>query len=129
MGNRLERKNLLSLMASFVVITAGMAAGIVIAIISAPDTKLAVGIVVGLFAGIALIPLIALLPAKHNLPGSAKKESLWSLIKSVFVREEEKQVEIKTWKRKRIDYIPQPHGTRANSTFVPSNDVERKLSK
>ena len=113
--SRAERSNAVAILASFIVISAGLAGAIVVCTISAPDPKYAIPAAVGVFLLIAVLPFNAMRersrdPVKLHVkgPGLFRRLKDWA-----FSPRDDEKPEPKIWKRRK-------HKTSAGpSVFVP----------
>lgn len=111
-----ERNNLLGLLASFFVIFFGLMACIVITLVGGQNDKQGFYIALAVFGLIALIPMGSLRPSRPIQPGKKSGSRLAGLFR-ILRRKERAEPQITTWKRKRTNFIPTPHGSEY-TTFV-----------
>jgi hypothetical protein len=117
--SRAERSNAVAILASFIVIAAGLCGAIVVCTISAPDPKYAIPAAIGVFLLIAALPFNAMRersrdPVKLRAPGPGlfRRFKDWAFSGN---RDDEKP-EPRTWKRRKNK--PQ----HAQSVFVPEGE-------
>lgn len=105
-------KYAVAMAASLLVIIGGMMTTIVLAVAAGNDPVWSVISTIALFSLISLIPLRAMRPERSpQFPRMKQRESLWTLFRQMFEREEKTVTPVRPWKRKKTDFIPQPHGS------------------
>ena len=114
--SRAERSNAIGLLASFIVVAAGLAAAIVISTIAAPEPHIAIGVAVAVFL------LIAAFPISSSIKRNRDASRVYHHEESIFMRawnrlmgkSTDEKVEIRPWKVKRRKRTPQ----NAESIFI-----------
>jgi hypothetical protein len=107
--SRAERSNAIGLLASFIVVAAGLCGAIVISTIAAPEPHIAIG------AAIAVFLLIAAFPISSSIKRNRDASRVYHHDESIFMRAWNRligkttgeKVEIRPWKVKRRKRIPQ----------------------
>jgi hypothetical protein len=114
--SRSERTNAVAILASFMVISAGLAGAIVVCTIAAPDPKYAIPAAIGVFLLIAVLPFNAMRERSRDpVKLRVKGPGVFRWLKDWFGgRKDEEKPEPKTWKRRRG-----PKSGEGPSIFVP----------
>lgn len=122
----LQRRNMLSIVASFFVIAAGLCGCLVIAMLGGQNDRQGLLIAIGAFALIAMIPLGSLRPDR-SLENKTARPGAWQSLKNMFRRAPDRNVKVETWKRKRTNFVSTPHGSdEVYNSFVPENQKPKQ---
>jgi len=121
--SRAERSNAVAILASFMVISAGLAGAIVVCTIATPDPKYSIPAAIGIFLLIALLPFNAMRersrePVKIRVkgPGLFKRFKDWAF----GGRGDDEKPEPKMWKRRKSK-----RPAEGETVFVPEGAEQR----